>query len=86
MALALKLLSENTSTEQMLIRLETVWKSMYAMQMSLGTLYAGKVFKSKKRNVVYTPKTCFEFFCRIPVRKCFAQLHCNCILSNSAKA
>ena len=32
MALALKLPLENTSTEQMLIKQETVWKFTYAMQ------------------------------------------------------
>ena len=33
MALALKLPLENMSTEQMLIKLETVWKFMCAMEM-----------------------------------------------------
>ena len=43
MALALKQLSESISTEQILIKWATVLKFMFAMQMSLGTLYAGKI-------------------------------------------
>ena len=43
MALALKQPSGGTFTEQMLTKWVTVLKSMYAMQMSLGTLCAGEI-------------------------------------------
>ena len=59
MVLALRLPLGNTSTGQMLIKLETVLKSMCAMPMSSDTLFAGKVTqKSKLFNIQCHLDTC----------------------------
>ena len=69
MALALKQLSESIFTEQMLTKWVTVLKFMFATQMLLGTLYAGKICVHVECNSTSQPPAGYgSFDCQVSYR------------------